>query len=331
MTRQLELKTVVRHWIFLTLAILVFTLTACTKKGDSIVLAGDGTRLSSEEIDRDPLALLPSGVAGLVHIDARTALQSELGRPTTKLIQSMMPLGPESNFDPGRDVRRVIVGLYSLQGADVAVVVQGSFDPDAIHMAASSGRPTALGVPLTRLEYANNDLFVAGDVGFVVVTKQTLILGNETGIRRTLDRIRDKRVRRDVPDWMASLIDDPKASVVAVADLSTDPIVHSAAQQTPFLHGLTVVRILGNFEPPGLNLAGTFTYPDASAAQTASTSLEQIAQLSSYARLLSLLGIQPPIQDLKVRVVDQDVQFIAAINVQGASSLMEWWASSLRR
>ncbi|HOT10637.1 MAG TPA: hypothetical protein PK710_12745, partial [Polyangiaceae bacterium] len=77
--------------------------------------------------------------------------------------------------------------------------------------------------------------------------------------------------------------------------------------------------------------AGTFTYPDASAAQTASTSLEQIAQLSSYARLLSLLGIQPPIQDLKVRVVDQDVQFIAAINVQGASSLMEWWASSLRR
>ena len=79
-----------------------------------------------------------------------------------------VPLGPEANFDPKRDIKRVILGLYSLQGADVAVVIQGTFDPDAIRSAASRGAMTPLGVPLTRLEYAGNDLFIAGGVGFVV-------------------------------------------------------------------------------------------------------------------------------------------------------------------
>lgn len=319
-----------RGALLLSLLALVM-LVACTKKGDSVVLAGDGTRLSSQEIDRDPLALLPAGVIGLVHVDARAAFQSDLGPATRKLIQAAMPLGPEANFDPGRDINRVLIGLYSMQGADVAMIIQGTLDPDAIRTAAAMGRPNALGVQLTRLEYANNDLYVAGDVGFVVVTRNTMIAGNETGIRRTLDRIRDKRVRREVPDWMAKLVDEPKASVVAVADLSTDPVVRGAAQQTPFLNGLTVIRLLGNFEAPGINLAGSLTYPDPDTAKTAATSLDQLSQLTSYARLLSLLGIQPPVQNLQVRVEERDVQFIAAINVQGAASMLEWGASAFGR
>ena len=313
------------------LVIVAATAGGCTKKGNSIVLAGDGTRLSAEEIDRDPLALLPSGVVGLVHVDGRAAFQSSLGGPITQVIQSFMPLGPESNFEPARDVRRVVVGLYSLQGADVAMIVQGTLDPDAIRNAAMNGRPTAFGVPLTRVTYANNDVFVAGDVNFVIVTRQTMIVGSETGIRRTLDRIRDKRVRRDVPNWMASAIDTPQASIVAVADLSTDPAVQAAAQQAPFLYGLTVVRILGNFQPPGMHLAGTLTYPDVDRANTASSSLAQVARLSSVASLLSLIGIQSPIDSIQVRTEDRDVQFTATINARGVGPLLEWWTRSLRR
>ncbi|MFW5740625.1 MAG: hypothetical protein ACOC1F_09705 [Myxococcota bacterium] len=305
--------------------------SGCNKQGDSVVMAGDGTRLSSEEIDRDPLALLPPGVIGLIHVDAQAAFQSQMGPSTRKLIQAAMPLGPEANFDPGRDVKRVIVGLYSLQGADAAMIVQGNFDPDAIRTAATMGRTNSLGVRLTRLEYANNDLFVAGDVGFVVVTRQTMIAGNETGIRRTLDRIRDKRVRREVPDWMASLVDDPKASIVGVGDLSTDPVVRGAAQQTPFLNGLTVVRVLGNFEPPGINFAGSITYPDNATASAAGASLDQLGQLTSYANLLAIIGIQPPIQNLQVRVEQRDVQFIAAVNAQGAAQMLDWGAGMLAR
>lgn len=321
------------RWTFVMLVAVLLSLLAagCNKQGDSVVMAGDGTRLSSEEIDRDPLALLPPGVIGLVHVDAQAAFQSQMGPSTRKLIQAAMPLGPEANFDPGRDVRRVVVGLYSLQGADAAMIVQGNFDPDAIRTAASLGRPNALGVRLTRLEYANNDLFVAGDVGFVVVTRQTMIAGNETGIRRTLDRIRDKRVRREVPDWMATLVDEPKASVVGVADLSTDPVVRGASQQTPFLNGLTVVRVLGNFEPPGINFAGSLTYPDNATAQSAGASLDQLGQLTSYANFLAIIGIQPPIQNLQVRVEQRDVQFIAAVNAQGAAQMLDWGAGMLSR
>jgi membrane-associated protease RseP (regulator of RpoE activity) len=211
------------------------------------------------------------------------------------------------------------------------VIIQGTFDPDAIRNAAMNGQPTASGRPVTRVQYANNDVYVVGDISFVVVTKETMIAGNETGIRRTLDRIRDKKVRRDVPAWMAELVENPSASIVAIADLSTDPVVRSAAQQMPFLDNLSVVRILGNFEPPGINLAGTLSYPDTVKATSAGASLEGIARLSSFTQLLSLVGIQPPIKNIEVRVEDRDVKFIAAINSRGAAQMIDWWAGTLRR
>lgn len=316
--------------MFLALCVLTLVAPGCPKAGDSVVLAGDGTRLSSEEIDRDPLALLPSGPIGLVYVDAQAAFSSDLGPAVAALVSHAVPLGPEANFDAKRDVRKVYMGLYSLQGADVAAVVQGTFDPDAIRTAAGRGAMTALGVPLTHLEYASNDLYTAGGVGFVVVTKGTAVAGNETGIRRVLDRIRDKRLRRDVPDWMASLVETPKASIVGVADLSTEPQVSATAQQFPFLNGLTVVRVLGNFEPPGINFAGSLTYPDTASAQRASASLQQLSQLTAYTSLLALIGIRPPIQNLQVRTEQKDVQFIVAVDSQSAASLLDMTGRSIR-
>ncbi len=303
---------------------------SCAKQGDSVVLAGDGTRLSSEEIDRDPLALLPGGAVGLVYVDAQAAFNSPVGPAAATLLSYAVPLGPDANFDPRRDVRKVFLGLYSLEGADVAVVVQGTFDPDAVRTAASRGAMTALGVPLAKLEYANNDLYTAGGVGFVVVTKNTAIAGNETGIRRTLDKIRDKRVRRELPDWMASLVDTPKASIVGVGDLSTQPQVAATAQQFPFLNGLTVVRVLGNFEPPGINFAGSLTYPDPDSAQRAAGALQQVSQLSAYANLLAIIGIRPPIQNMQVRTEQKDVQFIVSVDSQSATMLMDMTGRSIR-
>lgn len=317
--------------VLCVLVVLLIALLGCRKKGDSIVLAGDGTRLSSDEIDRDPFALLPGGVIGLGTINTKVALQSELGAASRNLIQALIPLGPEANFDVGRDVEKVLIGLYSMQGADVAIIVQGSLDPEAIRNAAMSGKPNAFGQTLTRVEYANNDVFVSGDVGFVVVTKRTMIAGNEAGMRRALDRIRDKRVHREVPDWMLDFVQEPKASIALVGDLSTDPVVRGASHKLPFVNGLTLVRVLGNFESPGLNLAGTMSYPDMESANRAVPAFEQLGQLASFARLLSLIGIQPPIQDMQVKADGQDVKFVAAVNVQGATAIMNWGASMLRK
>ncbi|MEI8257335.1 MAG: hypothetical protein WCJ30_16800, partial [Deltaproteobacteria bacterium] len=84
-------------------------------------------------------------------LDAQAAFASSLGPSMAAMSSIAVPLGPEANFDPKRDIKRVILGLYSLQGADVAVVIQGTFDPDAIRSAASRGAMTPLGVPLTVL------------------------------------------------------------------------------------------------------------------------------------------------------------------------------------
>ena len=101
--------------LFLSLAI-CSSLWGCTHQGDSVVLAGDGTRLSSEEIDRDPLALLPSGPVSLTHLDAQAAFASQLGEPVAKLMTKAVPLGAESNFDPKRDIKRIIQNRPDLVG-----------------------------------------------------------------------------------------------------------------------------------------------------------------------------------------------------------------------
>lgn len=319
-----------RRWIAILVAALVVGLAACSHQGDSLVLSADGSRLSSEEIDKDPLALLPANAVGVVHIDAQAAFASPIGAAVVALAASAIPVGPDANLDVKRDIRRAIVGLYSLQGADVAAVVQGSFDPDAISASVVRGTPTILGAPLAKLSYAGNDLFVAGGVGFVVVTRHTVLAGNETGIRRALDRIREKRLRRELPEWMVQLVENPKASVVGAADLTSQPQVSAVAQQMPFLNGLRVARVLGNFEPPGINFAGALTYPDPATAAQAGASVQRIAQLASYSALLALLGINPPIRDMQAKVEQNDVQFIVAVDAQGASAVMDALSQAMR-
>jgi hypothetical protein len=314
--------------VFATLAFAC--LVACTHQGDSLVLSGDGSRLSAAEIDKDPLALLPGGAVGVVYADLQAAFSSQIGPAAINLASSAVPLSSDSNFEARRDLNKVFVGMYSLQGVDAAAVFQGNFDPEAIRASVDRKAPTILGAPLTKLSYAGNDLYVAGGVGFVVVTKHTLIAGNETGIRRCLDRIRDKRVRRDIAEWMVQLVESPKAAIVGAADLSSQAEIAGIAQQMPFLNGLKLARVLGNYEPPGVNLAGALTYPDAASAQAGAQSVQRIAQMASFASLLALIGIRPPIQDMQVRTEQNDVQFIAKLDAQGASGMLDALSAAMR-
>jgi len=286
--------------------------------------------MSSEEIDKDPLALLPGSPIGVVYVDAQAAFGSQLGPAALALASTAVPLGVDANFDAKRDVQKVYVGFYSLEGADLAAVIQGNFDPEAIQASVARNAPTGLGVTLGKLTYAGNDLYVAGGLGFSVVTRHTIVAGNETGMRRVLDRVRDKRVRRDIADWMVQLIENPKAAIVGVLDLTSQPMVSGLSQQVPFLSGLKVARILGNYQNPGLNFAGALTYPDQPTAEQASQSLQRLAQLASYSSLLALLGIRPPIQDVQVRTEQGDVQFIVSVDAQSGSGVLDAMSQAMR-
>jgi len=297
---------------------------------ESIVAVGDGKKLSAEEIDADPLALLPGGAVFVWQADAAALLASSMGPQALRTAQALVPLTPEMNFEPRRDLKKVFGAGYSMQSADVAMVAQGDFDPESIKKAADRGSLSALGRPLKKTSYGGNDLYLTGDVGFVVLTKHSLLVGNPAGLRRALDRLRDARVKREMPDWMQDALKTPGAEVALVGDSTGQSVAASVSQGAPFVQRLNKVRAIGDFKDPGLNLAGALTYDDPTAAAAGN---EQIRATSAQASLLNLgflFGISNPIRNLQTNVQNNDVQFTAQLDGPALGNLMERAANQLR-
>src|SRR5690606_14533937 len=113
-----------------------------------------------------------------------------------------------------------------------------------------------------------------------LLTPRTLLVGTETAMRRAMDRIRDDRLRREVPDWIVQLLETEKASLVAAGNLESSAPVSTIAKELAFLDGVKNFRVLGNFESPGINLAGALTYPDSAAAGRGANLLQTVGQVS---------------------------------------------------
>jgi hypothetical protein len=221
------------------------------------------------DLDADPLALLPSSASALSTVDARAFFDSgPLGDQVDDLVARLMPIGDESGFQAKRDVDRVVVGVYTAQGADVAAIVVGRFDPAKINDAAEKHALTRTGQPLVASTYANRPVFTVANVGFTMLTPKTAVAGTEAGIRRVLDRIQDGRVQRDVTPWMLETLDTKGAAFAFAADFANAPVssARMGAIKLPWLNGMRVARAIGNFKSPGMNVAATITYGDATQA-----------------------------------------------------------------
>jgi hypothetical protein len=83
----------------------------------------------------------------------------------------------------------------------------------------------------------------------------------------------------------------------------------------PALAGLERARVLGNFEPPGINLAGTLTYPDEESATRSEAAISEWRdRLRSAGFLASLLGVGQPITKLETRVAERETQFVVEVD-----------------
>jgi hypothetical protein len=308
----------------LLLGVCLATATGACKhnEGDSVVVTGDGVRLSSEAIDKDPLALLPANPVVLGWVDAQAFYGSQFGGEIDRIANKYLPIGDKTGFVPKRDLKKLVGGVYSLAGADFVVVAQGDFNAEMIRAAADQHATTPSGVPMVHSKYAGNDLFTAGNVGFTVVTQHTMLVGNETGMRRALDRIRDNRLRREVPEWMTKLMDNPQASMVLAGDVTGQPQVAAMSKTVPFLNGLSNFRILGNFQAPGVNLAGTLSYPDPASAAAGANSVRGLGQMASLMNVLAIFGLSSPLQNLQVNTQDNDATFVTAIDAQSLTRLL---------
>lgn len=304
--------------------------TGCPKKPDKIVAAGEDKSLTDAEIDREPIALLPGGAVGLFSVDAQKLFASQFGQKLLTIARARTPVPPSANFEPGRDLEHAYVGVYSMQGADSAAVLTGKFDKAAIEAAADGTQKTPLGTPVVKSSYAGRTLYTSHNLGFVVLTSRTVLIGNETGIRRALDRIKEGRVRKQVPAWFDELLKTPNAPVVAGFDLRAQPVTDAARQQFPFLSGMETARMVGNFESPGINLAGTLTYGDAQGAQAGAQSLVAIKDVAaSLGWLASLLGIGQPIRQLDAKAEGKDTKFVAALDAGEVGKMLDQLSSYL--
>lgn len=293
----------------------------CSHTEDVIVQTGAGKEPSVLDIDREPLALLPGNVVGIASLDATQLVASPFGGRLLALLNQRLPVPPSAGFDPSRDLTRLYLGLYSMQGADLSGVALGKFDKAKIEAAVNGVEKTPQGVPIAKRTYAGRTLYTAAGFGFCLLTDHTALFGNDTGIRRALDRVREGRVRRQTLPWMDKLLDGEKqAPIVAGADLRAQAIPQAASANLAFMNGLETMAFVGNFKEPGVNLAGTLVYGDEAGAQAGAQNVQALAQkLGTYGTLLALVGFPQPVRQLQAEAKGKQAAFV--VGLDGAALL----------
>lgn len=295
--------------------------SACSSE-EVIVKTTSGVELKAADIDAEPLALIPPGALAVANLQPKDLFVSTLGHRFLALAQSQFPLPPSANFEPQRDLERLIVGVYSAAGVDFSGVAVGRFDVAAIKAAADKSELTPLGTPLVPVRYSQWDFYVSANIGFCVLTPKTVLFGNEVGIRRALDRLErgDLRVSQDAD--VETLMRNPGAPI-ALGGSNSDPALGALLQRTPLGSNLRVARIVANLQPPGLNVAGTFTFVDATSAESARSGFEQLfSALRGLDAVGALFGVQPSNVQHQTQLVETSVQVSVATETQVAERLL---------
>ncbi|MFO0660725.1 MAG: hypothetical protein U0165_12965 [Polyangiaceae bacterium] len=293
--------------------------SGCGKK-ESIVALGSGKKLSAEEIDKNPQALLPGNAVVYVQADLQAFFGTAYAPQALRIATSLVPIPADANFQPTRDVKNALIGLYSSTSADFAGIVQGSFDPDAIAASAARGSITPLNQPLKATPYANNTIYSTSELGFVLLTKQTLLVGNPAGLRRALDRIRDGKVVVEIPEWELTLLKTPGAEIVIAGDLGAQPVSAALLGYMPFLDKARQVRVVGDFKAPGMNVGGSISYPDSNAAQNGANAMRLVPNMVGWLSWFS----GNPFQSLETNVPPGtgELQFKVVLDGQALASLL---------
>jgi hypothetical protein len=294
------------------------TLSGCGASKESITPTVASAELSAQEIDANPLALLPGGVVGFARFEAQATFSAAFGPNLANLARQLAPLPTSAGFVIERDLERVFIGFYSMSGADLAGVAIGRFDEPRIRAAAQTtnapGQAPAVGT-LVQSIYAGKTVYTVNNLGFCLLTARTALFGNETGIRRALDRIREGRTGNRLPAWTQDLLDEKQAPLGFGLDLRATALSDSVSKQVPFVEGLSAARVRGNYAAPGLNLVGSLGYPTPEAAATGAQRVTQTRDLLSQAGLLmSLFGVAQPIERLEAKANGTDVDVVATLN-----------------
>jgi hypothetical protein len=305
-----------RAWLLAAAISAAFAVSCGGAKDNTAVVAPSD--MTPDRIDADPVALLPAQAVAYGNFDARAFFaSSSMGPQVARVTEQIIPIGEEAGFVPSRDVDRVYVGSYAVQGFDVVAVVVGRFDAARIAKVADDKTPTKSGALLVASDYAGRRIYTVNNVGFTILTSKTALAGTEQAIHRALDRIHDGTAKDgDVPKWMLDTINTPNAAAAVAADFATQPIATASvgALPLPWLKGLKAVRALADFKPPGMHVASTLSYTEPAQATKGGDGLRAVSRIVALA---AITGAVPKIQDLTIETKDADVQCSFALDDEG--------------
>jgi hypothetical protein len=297
------------------LLLLVLALFAC---------GGKDAKTPGEEVvdlDADPIALLPGSAIALAAVDVKAMYESNsVGGQIAQLAEKLVPIGEEAHFSPQKDVDRVTAGAYAGAGLEVSAIVTGRFDEERIKKAAQNSTMTKAGAPIVATEYAGRTIYTVANTGFAILTAKTAVAGTDGGIRRVLEKIKDKRVGRTFPKWMTETVETKNAQLAFAADFG-QPIASATigSMDAAFVKGMKTARVLGNFKEPGMNFAATLGYGEPAQAEAAA---DWIKTATGWMKLLSAFLAIPQVKDLEVKTQGTDLQGKFSVDDKGLKSIL---------
>lgn len=286
----------------------------------AVIACGKGATSSDSAksaIDADPLSLLPGSTLFVASLDVHAMYANTAVGPTVaSLTDPLVPLSADT-LDVSRDVDRLVLGAYAGNQADVAVVLSGRFDVDRIAAATQSKS----GAPLVKAAYAGFPTSTAGAITIAPLTSKTLVAGTSERVHRVLDRIAQGPLKRSIAPWAAETLATQGAQFAIAGDFATQPIASATlgSINLGWLKGLQMLRAIGNFDDPGVNVAATLTYNDPNAAQGATDGIHLI---DSWQKLLAPLLLGAKVENLQVGTSGNDVSCKFAIDSSSLRALV---------
>lgn len=291
---------------------LVFGLLGCAPRGAKG--AGNG---GAPDLDTDPLALLPAGPTVVGTLDARAAFASAFGPALGGAMAALLPLPESAGFIPARDINRVVAAGYPASTPEVAVVLSGRFDPSRI----TGATQTRSGAAIVAGTFAGFATETAGQVTFAAITPKTLVAGTQSGVQAVLDRIRQGQLARAVSPQVVATLQSAGAQAALVADFTTQParVGSIGMVNLGWVQGVKLVRALGDFNPPGLNVAATSSFANPAQATAA---VSGIHALDGWLTILAPALGGARIQNLQVEAVGSDVTTKFAVDGASLAALL---------
>lgn len=294
----------------------------CGHSAERIRFSSDGKRPDSAQIDSHRWALLPPGAVIWMSADG-AAFDSDFGAPLIEAMVARLPLSASLQFQPQKSITGFSGAFYATVGSDIVVICEGNFDAQKIASAFSENQVSSAGATIIRADYAGATMYVAHLTALSVLTEHTMVWGTQLGVRRVLEVVEENRMRSTVPPWYEALLQEKGANFTLGIDLDSQAVPAVFSTKFEYLNHLRAGRILGNFDEPGLNFAGSLSFADPASAERAAQVFNNIVhRMDAYDLLFRALGVKPPVKSMEAAQTGKEVQLAAQLKGKSVVALL---------